>query len=217
MKLISSGFNDPVHDSQKSFRILLSALSSPAKTFLLESLPPMPDSASLFSAGMAAVALTLCDSHTPIWLQPEIDTETLRHYLRFHCSATFVSQPDKAAFAFIAKVESMPALGAFAQGTALYPEQSTTLIIETSFSRNLQALQAKGPGIGGQEGDIRNFACQQMPASFWHAWHDNHKAFPLGVDMLLLDSNSENNTAALMGFTRTTSVFSHCAQQEGIV
>jgi alpha-D-ribose 1-methylphosphonate 5-triphosphate synthase subunit PhnH len=199
------GFADPVFDSQKHFRTLLTAMSIPAQPVPLSNLPPAPDGDSPFSAGMAALALTLCDSQAPVWLQPETDTEAVRHYLRFHCGAVFAEAPEQAAFAFISTPETMPPVFAFAQGTALYPEQSTTLVVEVSFSSG-QLLQAHGPGIGGRKGSVRTFTCAGMPERFWLEWADNRRAFPLGVDVLLLDESVKGSGALLMGLSRMTAV-----------
>ena len=207
MNALVPSFSNPVLDAQAFFRKLLTAMSSPAKPFLLPHLPQQPDPASPFSAGMAATALTLCDSQSAIWLQPEADTPTVRHYLRFYCGAVFAQSLQEARFAFIACPQTMPRLSAFAQGTAQYPEQSTTLVLAASFAGSGQPLLAKGPGIGGEQGATRRFTCGALPEWFWADWMENHKAFPLGVDMLLLDEQAEHG-AALMAFPRTSAVLS---------
>ena len=205
MKTLAPGFTEPVFDSQKFFRLTLTAMSVPAQPVSLPVLSLVPDAASPFSAGMAALALTLCDNNTPIWLQPEADTETVRHYLRFHCGAVFAETPEHASFAFITHPQTMPGLSAFAQGTALYPEQSTTLVVAASFASG-PAFLAQGPGIGGQQGDTRSFLCEGMPETFWREWVENRHAFPLGVDVLFLDESATGNGAGLMGLPRTTAV-----------
>ena len=202
---LAPGFADPVFDSQQIFRILLNAMSRPAQTLYLPSLSPAPDAACLFSASMAALALSLCDNQTPIWLQPEVDSEAVRHYLRFHCGAVFTDKPEQAAFAFIAQPETMPALSTFAQGTVLYPEQSSTLVVATSLSAGPR-FAAQGPGIGGAGEDQTSFVCTGVPAQFWRDWTDSQRAFPLGVDVLFVDESAHPNGALLMGLPRTTTV-----------
>jgi alpha-D-ribose 1-methylphosphonate 5-triphosphate synthase subunit PhnH len=187
-------------------------MSVPAQPVPLSNLPLAPDATSPFSAGMAVLALTLCDSQTPVWLQPEADTEAVRCYLRFHCGAIFAETPEHAAFAFISNPEIMPPLSAFAQGTALYPERSTTLVVEVSFSSG-RLFQAQGSGIGGQKGSTRPFICAGMPKRFWLEWADNRRAFPLGVDVLFIDASVKGNGTMLMGLPRTTAV--HPAAQNG--
>ncbi len=205
MSSLAPAFANPVLDSQKYFRLVLNVMSSPALPVLLPNLPPAPDANSPFSSAMATLALTLCDGQTPIWLQPEADTETVRQYLRFHCGVVFASKPEQAAFAFITNPQTMPPLSAFAQGTALYPEQSTTLVVAVNFSAG-QSFEAKGPGIGGEKGNTRPFNCTGMPEQFWAEWEANQRVFPLGVDLLFIDESTHGNGAKLMGLPRTTAV-----------
>ena len=91
MSTLVPGFASPVHEAQQCFHTVLHAMSSPCTLHTLPVLPPQPVVGSAFSAGMAALALTLCDGETPLWLQPELNTEPLRRYLRFHCGAVFAS------------------------------------------------------------------------------------------------------------------------------
>ena len=90
---LASGFSDPVHDSQRVFRVLLDALSHPGKIVSVASAVPGFDASTAFagaSVPLAAYAalLTLADYVTPVW-QPEL--RVLGDALRFHTGAPLVA------------------------------------------------------------------------------------------------------------------------------
>src|SRR3546814_8636166 len=59
------GLADPVHDSQRLFRGLLTALAHPGRAVTLSGAPegPLP-----LDPATTAAALTLLDGETPLWL-----------------------------------------------------------------------------------------------------------------------------------------------------
>ena len=150
MTALTQGFTNPVLDCQSCYRAVLDAMSRPALPVRLPVLPPLPVPGGAFGSGMAALALTLCDGETPLWLQPELRSEALHAYLRFHCGSPITADPGLAAFAFIISPLTMPPLSAFAQGSAVCPEQSAPLILSARLSGPADVLAA-GPGIGGPE------------------------------------------------------------------
>ncbi len=201
--LIAPGFSDPVHQAQQVFRCVLDALAQPVRPVQIESLPPSP--VSSFSSAMIAIALSLCDQDTAVWIQPETDSPDIRTHLRFHCGTVFADTPSEASFAFIGQPQTMPHFSLFRQGTPSYPEQSTTLVIAASFANNTHKLSAYGPGIANASQDNpRSFHCSGLPDWFWSEWQENRSTFPLGVDALFLDQGPE--TTRLMGLPRTTFV-----------
>lgn len=189
---ILPGFVDPVHDAQRTFRDVLEAMSRPGRRVDLAALPPAPE--ALFPA-MVAVALTLCDQDTPVWLDPAAG-EGLRRHLRFHCGCPLAESPDQAAFAFVCDPAHMPPLSAFRQGDAEYPERSTTLVLAASLAASAPGRNIAGPGVEGR-GELR---CAGLPEEFWPQWKSNHAAYPLGVDVLLVDQD------AVCGLPRTLAV-----------
>jgi alpha-D-ribose 1-methylphosphonate 5-triphosphate synthase subunit PhnH len=121
------GFADPVHDAQTTFRAILDAVAHPGRVvavpIVLVAAPPGP-----LAVAAAAVALTLCDLDTPLWLDPALVPAA--SYLAFHCGAPAAKGPAEARFAFFAEPATLPPLHAFALGTDEFPDRSTTLIIE---------------------------------------------------------------------------------------
>ncbi|WP_034636058.1 phosphonate C-P lyase system protein PhnH [Desulfovibrio cuneatus] len=215
MSTLVPGFASPVHEAQQCFHTVLHAMSTPCTLHTLPVLPPQPEAEGKFSAGMAALALALCDGETPLWLQPELDTEPLRRYLRFHCGAVFAPSPENAAFAFIAMPQTMPSLNAFCQGTAMYPETSTTVIIATSFA-GASGLVVQGPGIGGAHGKQRPVPVAELPELFWQQWRENNRSFPLGVDVVFIENTTNTAMPRIMGLPRTTVVQAATVTQEAM-
>lgn len=208
MTALAHGFANPVLDCQCCYRAVLDVMSHPALPMFLPVLPPLPVEDGAFSPGMAALALTLCDGETPLWLQPELRSEALYAYLRFHCGSPITEDPAQAAFAFVASPLTMPPLDAFAQGSAVCPEQSATLVLSAHLSGPADVLAA-GPGIGGTEtgrDSVRHLACKGLPPLFVEQWQANHQAYPLGVDVLLLDDNLSGNGPIMAGLPRTTGI-----------
>lgn len=189
-------WTDPVGQAQQVFRLALTALSRPARTYRFAPCPADAAAEELpagLSPELAALALSLCDNETAVWLAPGLDTENVRAWFRFHCGAVLVSEPSQAAFAFVPGTEALPDLRCFHQGEAEYPDRSTTVCLGGVEEEKTAGITAAGPGI--VESCI--FSCR-MPAGFLAQWRSNHEQFPLGVDMLLC------GPGRLTGLPRTT-------------
>lgn len=204
------GFSNSVDDAQAVFRAALDALSRPGKPVLLSALPPALPMGD-FSQGMLALALALCDNDTPLWLDAATDTPQVRHHLRFHCASPFAADPSEATFAFIARPEGMPRLRAFRQGKTDFPDRSATLVINTNLSgRHGQTHELTGPGVKGSErGNWQGFRTSGLPTWFREEWEANHASYPLGVDILFVDTGVDGSgmpQARLLGLPRTARV-----------
>jgi alpha-D-ribose 1-methylphosphonate 5-triphosphate synthase subunit PhnH len=201
------GFASSVDDAQVVFRAVLAALSRPGLLVPLSVLPP-PLSSGEFSRGMLALALALCDKDTPLWLDAAADTPEARRYLRFHCASSFAAHPSEASFSFIARPESMPRLHSFKQGRADFPDHSATLVLSAALSASLaHTVELTGPGVKGNDRDFwQSAGIASLPAWFWKDWEVNHAAYPLGVDIIFVDSGSDTSGAPLfrlLGLPRT--------------
>jgi alpha-D-ribose 1-methylphosphonate 5-triphosphate synthase subunit PhnH len=173
--MTETGFTNAAIDSAHAFRIIMQAMSRPGVPVSLEAALEAPAPLYLTSA---AVALTLCDFQTPLWLSPALRNEETVHYLRFHTGAPIVDQMEAAQFAFVS-TEEQPPLSLFAQGTHEYPDRSATLVMQTE-QFNDRAVMLTGPGIKGTVG----FGAEGLAQAFWAAMAENHKHFPVGVDVI---------------------------------
>ena len=105
-------FSQPVFDMQRVFRVVLDAMSRPARLCRLPVFPQsVPDG---LSPVLADLALTLCDGESPLWLSPGLRKDGTTAWLRFHCGCPIVEEADKAAFALVADASELPPLSAFA-------------------------------------------------------------------------------------------------------
>jgi alpha-D-ribose 1-methylphosphonate 5-triphosphate synthase subunit PhnH len=188
------GFGDPVFQSQAVFRAVMDAMARPGSVHAISSeglLPPAP-----LSPGAAAVALTLCDHDTPIWLEPRLAAaEAVPAWLTFHTGAKVTSDPRAAAFALISDAAALPDFGCFALGTDEYPDRSTTLIVQVEELSGGEPMELHGPGIAGS----RRFAPNRLPADIRTRWQGNRELFPRGVDLILC---APHQLAALPRSTR---------------
>lgn len=172
-----AGFADPVLHSQRTFRMVLDAIAHPGRIVVIGDRiePPSP-----LHPAAAAIALTLVDFETPLWVDRRIDAEA-REWLTFHTGAAIVEQPAAAAFALAADPGLLPLLAAFAGGTDERPEHSSTLIVQVEALRPDEGYRLTGPGIAGQA----RLGVHGLPTAFWDALRENHARFPQGVDVLL--------------------------------
>jgi alpha-D-ribose 1-methylphosphonate 5-triphosphate synthase subunit PhnH len=176
---ITGGFADPVFDAQAIFRAVMDAMARPGTVQPVKLLAQPPQPLSPFAA---AIALTLCDHDTPLWLDPPLrQTPAVASWLGFHSGAPLAGTPADAHFALVADPAALIALENFAQGTQEYPDRSTTLILQVASLSSGDRLVLEGPGIDG----IMSFAPTSLPRHFVEQWKQNRARFPRGVDVIL--------------------------------
>jgi alpha-D-ribose 1-methylphosphonate 5-triphosphate synthase subunit PhnH len=177
--MIGSGFADPVHSAQAAFRAVLEAMSRPGtvRAIAANVASPLP-----LSPAMAAVALTLCDQDTPVWLDAALrSSQDVAAWLRFHCGTKIVDDPSAASFAFAADSRALPTFEDFNLGSADYPDRSTTLVLRVESFATGQALMLEGPGIKNRQA----FRADPLPDDLAERLRQNRELFPRGVDLVL--------------------------------
>lgn len=175
---IAPGFVDPTRDSQAVFRRVMDAIARPGTIQDLSFAPPPPVG---LGRAAAAVALTLFDFETLVWLDPALRGGAAADWLRFHCTCPLTDDPAQAAFAVVVDVPAAPPLAAFNPGEAKYPDRSTTLILETPSLVGGLCATLQGPGIK----DRTSIAPAGLDRAFWAQVQDNHQKFQFGVDLVL--------------------------------
>jgi alpha-D-ribose 1-methylphosphonate 5-triphosphate synthase subunit PhnH len=188
---LDPGFADPVRDAQACFRAVLDAMAHPGR--IVEVPVALPDRLPL-GAAAAAVALSLCDIDTPVWL--DAASAPAAGYLAFHCGAPLTKTPADSRFAFVADADVLPPLDGFSLGTDEYPERAATLLIEVSGLTNDRGVALRGPGILGE---VR-LDVSGLPAQFWAERAALAELFPRGIDVLFASGN------ALAALPRSTQV-----------
>ncbi|WP_181699989.1 phosphonate C-P lyase system protein PhnH [Chthonobacter albigriseus] len=185
------GFRQPVFDAQTTFRAIMDALARPGRRVICRPLATAP---APMSPLMAAVALTLVDPETPVWLDGALAASAdVRGWFAFQTGAPMVDQPADAAFAFVVDPARMPPLSAFAQGTPEYPDRSTTLVVSAESVEDTGAVFT-GPGI---ETSVLFDTRPAIPA-FAEQWQANRALFPRGVDLLFVAAD------AIVGLPRSS-------------
>jgi len=177
------GFDNPGAQSQRVFRALLDAIARPGRIVALE--PHVVAPAPLF-ASTADILLAMADFETTIWLDARLAlAPDVAAYLRFHTGAKIVTNPAEATFAAISDPSACPALSAFGQGQADYPDRSTTLIIQCArFAATGQAFG--GPGIDGRIA----FSAEPAVPGLAGELGQNRTSFPCGVDLVFVTQSA---------------------------
>ncbi len=192
---LAAVFADPVHDALGCFRTIMNAMARPGTLQVLGQThlaPPAP-----LTPAAAAIALTLFDYDTTVWLDKQLaKSESLKTFLLFHTGEPILSEPVVAAFALIADPANMLPLASFNQGSAEYPDTSTTLILTCQNLNNTDGVVLEGPGIK----DTQTFETGPVPQVFWDQVISNNAQFPRGVDLIFA---GKDTIAAL---PRSTSV-----------
>jgi alpha-D-ribose 1-methylphosphonate 5-triphosphate synthase subunit PhnH len=192
--MVAAAFADPVMAAQAAFRVVLDATARPGKIVAVTQplAPPAP-----LAPGAAAIALTLCDHDTPVWLDAPLSAAgAVSEWLRFHTSARIVDDAANAAFAFVADAAALPPLDGFNPGTLEYPDRSTTIVMQVASLAAGAELVLSGPGISGRH-PVR---IAGLPADLTERLAANRRLFPRGVDLLLVCG------AEVMALPRTTQV-----------
>jgi alpha-D-ribose 1-methylphosphonate 5-triphosphate synthase subunit PhnH len=189
---LPAGFADKVISAQSTFRSVMDAMARPGSVQRIVAIAGTPRP---MMHGTAAIALTLFDHDTPLWLDPAMSaTAGASQWLKFHTSAPMVADASASAFALIADAAALPALDRFAFGTPEYPDRSTTLILQVESLTEGPALELRGPGIDG----TTTLRAALRPSNLFNRLSINAALFPRGIDVVLVADD------AIVAVPRTT-------------
>lgn len=189
---LPAGFADKVLSAQTTFRSVMDAMARPGSVQRIAAVAGTP---APMMRGTAAIALTLFDHDTPVWLDPAMSaTPDVTRWLKFHTSAPVVADCAVAGFALVADPANLPPLDRFAFGSNEYPDRSTTLILQVESLTTGLAIELRGPGIDGSA--ILRAAIQ--PEDLFEQLAVNVALFPRGTDVVLVDDD------AIVAIPRTT-------------
>lgn len=175
---LTGGFAEPVFHAQSVFKMMMDAMARPGTihTVAPDAAPPAP-----LGTAAGAIALTLCDHDTPVWLSASLVKSAFPAWLGFHTGAPVTPEKAEARFAFIESGSTLSSFSLYAAGTQEYPDRSTTLVIELASLDGGRNLALMGPGIKG----VTEIAPVGLPETFPRLWIDNRALFPRGVDVVL--------------------------------
>ena len=190
---IQPGFSNPVYSSQEVFRRCLSAMSRPGTLIEVAHDAEVPEP---LTPAAGALALTLLDHDTTVWLSPSLQCEEVITFLRFHTGCTVTDEPMKAAFGFVHSPAELPPFEAFALGSEEFPQDSITLVLQSHGLASGIGWPLSGPGI--HRSNLLRAA--GYGADFAGMWAANHRRFPCGADVIFASAN------LLCGLPRTTMI-----------
>jgi alpha-D-ribose 1-methylphosphonate 5-triphosphate synthase subunit PhnH len=181
---LPAGFADKVISAQAIFRSVMDAMARPGSVHHLVAATGAP---AAMMRGTAAIALTLFDHDTPIWLDPRMSgTTEVAKWLKFHTSAPVVTDSSICSFALIGDAASLPELDRFSFGSNEYPDRSTTLILQVGSLTEGTVLELIGPGIDGSAA----LRAAIQPPDLFDRLSINAALFPRGIDVVLVHDDS---------------------------
>lgn len=190
---VARGFENAPLQTAWTFRAILEAMARPGRIQPLKAdlAPPAP----LYPA-TAAVALTLVDHDTPVWLDEDLRRPDVTAFLKFHCGCPVTEDAGAAAFGFVSDSNKVPPLESFSAGTPDYPDRSATLIVQCTSLGDREDVIMTGPGIETEQG----LSIPSLSLEFWHQLKTNNRRYPLGVDVLF------TTVAAVAGCPRSVAL-----------
>ncbi|MBR0829120.1 phosphonate C-P lyase system protein PhnH [Bradyrhizobium manausense] len=174
------GFADKVLSAQSTFRSVMDAMARPGS---VQRIAPVAGTPGPMMRGTAAIALTLFDHDTPLWLDAQMrESSDVLKWLKFHTGAPVVHDSSVASFALIADGAALPPLERFALGSNEYPDRSTMVILQVESLSDGCAYELRGPGIDG----AAQFQAAIKPADLFERLRINEALFPRGIDVVLV-------------------------------
>ena len=181
---LPAGFADKVLSAQSTFRSVMDAMARPGSGQRITAVAGTP---AAMMRGTAAIALTLFDHDTPIWLDSRMsETSDVAKWLKFHTSAPVIADSSISSFALIGSPRELPPLDRFAFGSNEYPDRSTTLILQVDSLTQGPALELRGPGIDGSAA----LRASIQPRDLFERLAINAALFPRGIDVVLVHDDS---------------------------
>jgi alpha-D-ribose 1-methylphosphonate 5-triphosphate synthase subunit PhnH len=189
---LPAGFADKVLSAQSTFRSVMDAMARPGTVQRIAAVAGAP---APMMHGTAAIALTLFDHDTPLWLDPRMaETSDVAKWLKFHTSAPVIADSSICSFALIGDASALPPLDSFSFGSNEYPDRSTTLILQVESLTQGPTLELRGPGIDGSA--VLQAAIR--PTDLIERLQINPTLFPRGIDVVLVVDD------AIVAIPRTT-------------
>jgi alpha-D-ribose 1-methylphosphonate 5-triphosphate synthase subunit PhnH len=189
---LPAGFADKVLSAQSTFRSVMDAMARPGAVQHIVAAAGGPAG---MMRGTAAIALTLFDHDTPVWLDPAMNAASdVAKWLKFHTGAPVVADSSICSFALIGDGSGLPAFDRFSFGTDEYPDRSTTLILQVESLTAGPAFDLGGPGIDG----TAVLQATIKPPELFERLAINATLFPRGIDVVLVADD------AIVAIPRTT-------------
>src|SRR6202140_952190 len=189
---LPAGFAHKGLSGKSTFRSVMDAMARPGSVQRIVAASGAP---AAMMRGTAAIALTLFDHDTPVWLDPLMsETSEVTKWLKFHSGAPVIADSSICSFALIGDARALPGLDRFAFGSSEYPDRSTTLILQVESVTQGSVLELRGPGIDG----VAMLQATIQPTDLFERLAINAALFPRGIDVVLVHDD------AIVAIPRTT-------------
>jgi alpha-D-ribose 1-methylphosphonate 5-triphosphate synthase subunit PhnH len=189
---LPAGFADKVLSAQTTFRSVMDAMARPGTVRRVTAGVGTPSS---LMRGTAAIALTLFDHDTPIWLAGGMAaTPDIAKWLKFHSGAPVIADCSVCSFALVGHGSELPVFDRFSLGSNEYPDRSTTLILQVESLTDGRVYELCGPGIDG----TAILQASIAPDDWFERLAINATLFPRGLDVVLVHDD------AVVAIPRTT-------------
>src|SRR5260370_22002613 len=105
---LPAGFVDKVLSAQSTFRAVMDAMARPGSGQRIEAVAGEPAGVM---RGTAAIALTLFDHDTPVWLDARMSqTSAVAKWVKFHTRAPVAPESSIVRFSFVRDAPRLPPL-----------------------------------------------------------------------------------------------------------
>jgi alpha-D-ribose 1-methylphosphonate 5-triphosphate synthase subunit PhnH len=180
---LAPGFTDATLQSQIVFRSALDAMARPGTPVIIPAACLVSPLAGA-SAAAASVLLALLDQDCTLWLSPTLAAGPAAKWLRFHTGCLVEEDCSKADFVWAASIAELPPLSALKQGSAEYPDQSASCVVDVLGWRDAEvsdahAVALRGPGVR----DVLALSVDGLDAGFVQQHHAMQAHAPCGVDI----------------------------------
>ena len=177
--MTETGFTNAAVDSAHAFRVIMQAMSRPGVPVRLEAALEAP---APLACDPAAVALTLCDFQTPVWLSPALRNDRDRaQYLRFHTGAPIVERDRRRrTLPFCRRRKSCRTCHSLRRARMNIPTARRRWSSRPSDS-TASAVGAFGPRHQ-RHGGFRRRGPRRRPSG--PRWRRTTRAFRVGVDVI---------------------------------
>jgi len=188
------GFVDKVLSAQSTFRSVMDAMARPGS---VQRIVPTAGTPGPMMRGTAAIALTLFDHDTALWLDAAMaESADVVKWLKFHTGAPVIQDTSIASFALVSDGALLPSLERFALGSSEYPDRSTKVILQVESLNSGRSFELRGPGIDG----VATLQASIRPFDLFERLQFNETLFPRGIDAVLVAGD------AVVAIPRTTRV-----------
>ena len=175
---------DTVFDAQEHFRVLLDSMSRPGKMNMLPAMDILPPDGLQSSAALTGFALL--NNDVTFYIAGKNSTE-IATYLLVNTGARD-AEISIADYIFIPEHFYGEELYDALVGTAIYPEDSATIIAQSELiseepHEDAIELTLRGPGVDREEKIYISGLCRHL-LDFLKIQNDE---YPLGIDMIITD------------------------------